>query len=54
VVIEQGIEIRRPSRITVQASGAGSGDAYGAAAEVNEVMVSGRTIAVAEGRFFLP
>lgn len=45
-VIEQGIEIRRPSRITVQASKDGE--------RVHSVRVSGRTISVAEGRFFLP
>jgi trans-2,3-dihydro-3-hydroxyanthranilate isomerase len=46
VVIEQGIEILRPSHITVQAKldrGA-----------VTSILVSGRTIPVAEGRFFLP
>jgi trans-2,3-dihydro-3-hydroxyanthranilate isomerase len=46
VVIEQGIEIRRPSRITVQAMLDGG--------VVRSVLVSGRTIPVAEGRFFLP
>ncbi len=46
VVIEQGIEIRRPSRITVQAK-LDEG-------RVRSVRVSGRTISVAEGRFFLP
>ena len=46
VVIEQGIEIRRPSRITVQAKLEEGG--------VGRVLVSGRTIFVAEGRFFLP
>ena len=46
VVIEQGIEIRRPSRITVQAKLEGG--------RVGRVLVSGRTIPVAEGRFFLP
>jgi trans-2,3-dihydro-3-hydroxyanthranilate isomerase len=46
VVIEQGVEILRPSRITAQA----------ALREgvVQSVLVSGRTIPVAEGRFFLP
>lgn len=46
VVIEQGIEIRRPSRITVQASREGE--------RVHAVRVSGRTIPVASGTFFLP
>jgi trans-2,3-dihydro-3-hydroxyanthranilate isomerase len=46
VVIEQGIEIKRPSRITAQASLV--------AGEVRSVLVSGRTVPVAEGRFFLP
>ncbi|MGA7159010.1 MAG: PhzF family phenazine biosynthesis protein [Acidobacteriaceae bacterium] len=46
VVIEQGIEIGRPSRITVRASREGE--------RVHSVRVSGRTICVAEGRFFLP
>jgi trans-2,3-dihydro-3-hydroxyanthranilate isomerase len=46
VVIEQGIEMQRPSRIIVQAKL--DGDA------VQSILVSGRTISVAEGRFFLP
>jgi trans-2,3-dihydro-3-hydroxyanthranilate isomerase len=46
VVIEQGIEIRRPSRITVRASLEG--------AEVGSILVLGRTIPVADGRFILP
>jgi trans-2,3-dihydro-3-hydroxyanthranilate isomerase len=46
VVIEQGIEMRRPSRITVQATLEGEG--------VRSILVLGRTIPVAEGRFFLP
>jgi trans-2,3-dihydro-3-hydroxyanthranilate isomerase len=46
VVIEQGVEIRRPSRITAQASLTDG--------RVHSVLVSGRTIPVAEGRFFLP
>ncbi len=46
VVIEQGTEIRRPSRITVRASQDGN--------RVHGIEVSGRTICVAEGRFFLP
>ena len=46
VVIEQGIEILRPSRITAQASLVDG--------EVRYVHVSGRTIPVATGAFFLP
>ncbi len=46
VVIEQGVEIQRPSRITVRAMLSGE--------RVHSVEVSGRTISVAEGRFFLP
>jgi trans-2,3-dihydro-3-hydroxyanthranilate isomerase len=46
VVIEQGIEIQRPSRITVRASLDGQ--------QVRSVQVGGRTISVADGRFFLP
>jgi trans-2,3-dihydro-3-hydroxyanthranilate isomerase len=45
-VIEQGVEIKRPSRITAQAE---LKDGV-----VQSVLVSGRTIPVAEGRFFLP
>ena len=45
-VIEQGIEIRRPSRLYVRAS---SG-----AAKIHDVFVGGRTISVASGTFFLP
>jgi trans-2,3-dihydro-3-hydroxyanthranilate isomerase len=50
IVLEQGIEMLRPSRIHVQASrvgGAGGG-------AVQNVFVGGRTIPVASGRFFLP
>ena len=46
VFIEQGIEIQRPSRIGVRATLEGE--------RVHSVEVSGRTISVAEGRFFLP
>ena len=46
VVIEQGIEILRPSRITAQASLVED--------KVRYVQVSGRTIPVATGAFFLP
>ena len=45
-LIEQGIEIHRPSRITAQAARSESG--------VHSVRVSGRTIPVAAGSFFLP
>ena len=46
MVIEQGIEMLRPSRITVEATREGN--------RVHSVRVAGRTICVAEGRFFLP
>lgn len=46
VFIEQGIEILRPSLIGVRAEKDGE--------RVHSVEVSGRTICVAEGRFFLP
>ncbi len=46
VHIEQGIEMRRPSRIVARASST--------AGKVHDVRVSGRTIPVATGRFFLP
>ena len=46
VLIEQGIEIHRPSRIGVRATLEDG--------RVHSVEVSGRTISVAEGRFFLP
>lgn len=45
-VIEQGIEIRRPSRLYVQAA------AYDG--KITDVFVGGRTIQVASGRFLLP
>ena len=45
-VIEQGIEILRPSRITAQATLDGD--------HVRGVLVAGRTISVASGHFFLP
>jgi trans-2,3-dihydro-3-hydroxyanthranilate isomerase len=44
VVLEQGVEILRPSRIHVQATQSGEG--------VTDVFVAGRTIPVASGRFF--
>jgi trans-2,3-dihydro-3-hydroxyanthranilate isomerase len=46
IVIEQGIEMRRPSRIHVSAT---LHDGI-----VSKVFVGGRTIPVASGRFFLP
>lgn len=45
-VLEQGIEIGRPSRLIARASLASG--------KVSDVFVSGRTIPVATGRFFLP
>ena len=45
-VIEQGQEIRRPSRLTVQATETDG--------KIGDVFVGGRTIPVAAGRFFLP
>ncbi len=59
VVFEQGIEIRRPSRIHVQASVSAldtSSSTVHSAKEVfpDLVFVGGRTIPVAMGRFFLP
>jgi trans-2,3-dihydro-3-hydroxyanthranilate isomerase len=46
VVIEQGVEIQRPSRIHVSATIIGE--------TVSQVFVGGRTIPVAMGRLFLP
>ena len=46
MVLEQGVEIRRPSRITAQATMTDG--------SVTEVFVSGRTIPVAHGSFVLP
>ncbi len=46
IILEQGIEMLRPSRIHVRAHGEGS--------HVSNVFVGGRTISVATGRFFLP
>ena len=45
-VIEQGVEIHRPSRIHVQATARGG--------SILDVLVGGRTIPVAQGTFFLP
>jgi trans-2,3-dihydro-3-hydroxyanthranilate isomerase len=46
IVLEQGIEMLRPSRIYVQAAFDGQ--------RVSEVLVGGRTIPIANGRLFLP
>lgn len=46
IVLEQGIEMLRPSRIYVQATSTGD--------HVSDVRVGGRTIPIASGRFFLP
>jgi trans-2,3-dihydro-3-hydroxyanthranilate isomerase len=46
VVLEQGVEMQRPSRIYVQATAHGQ--------RVTGVHVAGRTIPIATGRFFLP
>jgi trans-2,3-dihydro-3-hydroxyanthranilate isomerase len=46
VILEQGLEMLRPSRISVQAAFDG--------ARASDVRVGGRTIPIATGRFFLP
>ena len=46
VTLRQGIEMHRPSRLTVQATAVGD--------RVTNTFVGGRTIPVAMGRFFLP
>jgi trans-2,3-dihydro-3-hydroxyanthranilate isomerase len=46
VVVEQGIEMLRPSRIHTHATFA--------AGQIRDVRVGGRTIPIASGRFFLP
>jgi len=46
IVIEQGVEMLRPSRIYVQATADG--------VHVRDVLVGGRTIPIATGRLFLP
>jgi trans-2,3-dihydro-3-hydroxyanthranilate isomerase len=46
ILVEQGIEMFRPSRIHVQATRSGE--------SVSEVFVGGRTIHVANGRLFIP
>ncbi|MDE1163025.1 MAG: PhzF family phenazine biosynthesis protein [Acidobacteriaceae bacterium] len=45
-VLDQGVEIRRPSRLYARASQDGN--------RVHEIDISGRTIPVAMGRYFLP
>ena len=45
-VLEQGVEIRRPSRILASASRDGN--------RVHRIDIAGRTIPVASGRYFLP
>ncbi len=45
-MLEQGVEMLRPSLLTVQATRSGEG--------VTTTLVGGRTIVVAAGRFFLP
>ncbi len=56
IVIEQGIEINRPSRIEVQATRRTQTgkDEDSLIDRVGDVFVGGRTIPVATGRFFLP
>jgi trans-2,3-dihydro-3-hydroxyanthranilate isomerase len=53
IVLEQGVEMLRPSRIHVQASlrGSQNGNLH---SQVTDVFVGGRTIAVASGQIFLP
>jgi trans-2,3-dihydro-3-hydroxyanthranilate isomerase len=46
IVLEQGVEMLRPSRIHVQATSDNG--------QVTNVLVGGRTIPIATGRFFLP
>lgn len=46
IILEQGVEMLRPSRLHVSAKLSGE--------KVSEVFVGGRTIPVANGRFFLP
>ena len=52
VVLEQGVEIRRPSRLTLRATKRAGSD--GGSGGVTDVFVGGRTIPVATGRLFLP
>jgi trans-2,3-dihydro-3-hydroxyanthranilate isomerase len=52
ILLEQGIEIQRPSRIYVQAAREDFGSDH--ERKLTKVFVGGRTIPVAMGRFFLP
>ena len=45
ITIQQGVEMGRPSRLMVQATGSGE--------QITDVQVGGRTVPVATGRFFL-
>jgi trans-2,3-dihydro-3-hydroxyanthranilate isomerase len=54
IILEQGIEMLRPSRIHVQASRAQNGIGASKDGSVQNVFVGGRTIPVATGRFFRP
>jgi trans-2,3-dihydro-3-hydroxyanthranilate isomerase len=51
VILEQGVEMLRPSRIYVRAT---AGAEPGNPDRIVDVFVGGRTIPVASGRFFLP
>lgn len=53
VVIEQGVEMLRPSRIVAQAT-AFEGGAPSDEVPIREVRVGGRTIPIANGHLFLP
>jgi trans-2,3-dihydro-3-hydroxyanthranilate isomerase len=53
ILIEQGVEIQRPSRIYVQATRE-EPQAGEEPPRIRKVFVGGRTIPVAMGRFFLP
>ena len=46
VVLRQGVEMLRPSQLTVRATGSGG--------EITDTFVAGRTVPVATGRFSLP
>jgi trans-2,3-dihydro-3-hydroxyanthranilate isomerase len=53
-LFEQGLEILRPSRIHVQATLSIEAKEDGKVLVISDVFVSGRTIPVASGHFFLP
>ena len=53
-VFEQGVEMLRPSRIHVRANLSSEANSKIKVHSVSDVFVSGRTIPVASGRFFLP